>query len=539
MPTKDDKTVATTKGYRYTFDAWDRLVTVKDTSNNLVAEYRYNGLGHRIGWHYDENASGTTDSSDDWFHFQYNERWQQVGMWRAGDTAPTEVFVYLNAGRDGYGGSSYIDDCVLRERDTNANGSLDERLYYLQNWRVHGTGRPRPRGASSGSTSLRCVAHGVVIMNYDGAVKERVTYDAYGRPHAFSPGDIKRTSGSADRPDGTLDANDTWTTGSVVWNKDLGNASGVAIPNNTVDANDGTTLTNLKAAGYSAGYGVLSTSAVDNRKGYAGYEFDPVLNGDGSCSGVSAPLYHVRNRVLNCHTGKWIQRDPLGYVDGPELQEYANSQPGDNTDPWGLYCAACNSNSVKAPSATAQQPTAPVVVPTIPYDPVPTGCGPSHFCWVECQLRNRPGTTLYATNLCYDGRLIICICNRAVIPGQSGLSDHVNACMLAYEQSLAAYLDCEWGDPNPKDRPKMACYKATKTYELKKCIESYVCPADAAGNPDSMCERYKAGLAKQIQCYAEWWDFICAEEAAGRVRKPGKEVEKEWEEFMKKCRARQ
>ena len=83
--------MATTKGYRYTFDAWDRLVTVKDTSDNLVAEYRYTVCARaqrshtgsqvarsratvscsRIGWHYDENASGTTDSSDDWFYFQY------------------------------------------------------------------------------------------------------------------------------------------------------------------------------------------------------------------------------------------------------------------------------------------------------------------------------------------------------------------------------------------------------------------------------------------------------------------------------------
>ncbi|HYD02208.1 MAG TPA: RHS repeat-associated core domain-containing protein [Phycisphaerales bacterium] len=325
LPTKDDKTVATTKGYRYTFDAWDRLVTVKDTSNNLVAEYRYNGLGHRIGWHYDENASGATDGSDDWFYFQYNERWQQVGMWRAGDTAPTEVFVYLNAGRDGFGGSSYIDDCVLRERDTNANGTFDDRYYYLQNWR-----------------------HDVVcIMNYDGAVKERLTYDAYGRPHAFSPGDVK-TAGGADRPDGTLDANDTWTTGSVLWNKDLGNASGVAIPNGVVDANDGTTLTNLKTAGYSAGYGLLSTAAVDNRKGYAGYEFDTVLQGSGHAD--EKPIYHVRHRVLASDTGKWLQKDPLGYHDSMDLYEYCRSDAVDAQDPLGL---ACNKNAPVAVTASS------------------------------------------------------------------------------------------------------------------------------------------------------------------------------------------
>ena len=156
--TQDDTAGGATKGYIYHYDAWDRLVSVKNTSNATVEEFRYNGLGHRIGWLYDENASGTISGADDWFYFQYNERWQQVGMWRAGDTDPTEVFVYLGAGADGYGTSSYIDQCVYRERDTNADGDVDERYYYLQNWR-HDV---------------------VVIMTALGAIKEKIIYDAYG-----------------------------------------------------------------------------------------------------------------------------------------------------------------------------------------------------------------------------------------------------------------------------------------------------------------------------------------------------------------------
>jgi len=38
------------KDYVYEYDAWNRLTSISTTggSPTLVAEYRYNGLGHRI-----------------------------------------------------------------------------------------------------------------------------------------------------------------------------------------------------------------------------------------------------------------------------------------------------------------------------------------------------------------------------------------------------------------------------------------------------------------------------------------------------------
>jgi RHS repeat-associated protein len=57
-------------------------------------------------------------------------------------------------------GLRYIDDLVLRDRDTDGNGSLDERLYAIQdaNWNVTG------------------------ITNPSGIVQERYAYSAYGVP---------------------------------------------------------------------------------------------------------------------------------------------------------------------------------------------------------------------------------------------------------------------------------------------------------------------------------------------------------------------
>ena len=58
---------------------------------------------------------------------------------------------------------------------------------------------------------------------------------------------------------------------------------------------------------------------------FCGYRFDP-----------ESGLYHVRHRVYHPTLGRWLQRDPLGYVDGMGLYEYCQGGPGSATDPSGL-----------------------------------------------------------------------------------------------------------------------------------------------------------------------------------------------------------
>jgi len=58
---------------------------------------------------------------------------------------------------------------------------------------------------------------------------------------------------------------------------------------------------------------------------FHGYEWDLV-----SC------MHHVRNRSLNIATGRWQQRDPLGYIDGMSLYQYVKSGPTRYVDPMGL-----------------------------------------------------------------------------------------------------------------------------------------------------------------------------------------------------------
>jgi hypothetical protein len=54
-------------------------------SDELVAEYVYNGLGHRIGVHYDVDEDGDVDGDDPRFWFAYDERWRIVATFRDDD----------------------------------------------------------------------------------------------------------------------------------------------------------------------------------------------------------------------------------------------------------------------------------------------------------------------------------------------------------------------------------------------------------------------------------------------------------------------
>lgn len=47
-------------------------------------------------------------------------------------------------------------------------------------------------------------------------------------------------------------------------------------------------------------------------------------------------LYHVRHRMYHPQLGRWLQRDPAGYVDGLNLYEYVGGNPIGAVDPSGL-----------------------------------------------------------------------------------------------------------------------------------------------------------------------------------------------------------
>ena len=69
-------------------------------------------------------------------------------------------------------------------------------------------------------------------------------------------------------------------------------------------------------------------SDVDNRTLYAGYHLD-----------AETGLYSVRNRYYHPTLGRWLSRDPVGYVDGMNLYQYVLCNPIAFGDPLGLMSA--------------------------------------------------------------------------------------------------------------------------------------------------------------------------------------------------------
>lgn len=292
--------------YKYEWDAFYRLRKVKNQSNALVSEYWYNGLGYLVTRHQDTDTDGDVDGSDVKFHAAYDERWRQVATFRASDSSPKEQFVYHCAGNGGRGGSSYIDSVLLRDRDmTNgwtgaADGTLEERVYLLQNWRADVVAIVAPDG-DGGATML-----------------EWIKYSAYGVPFALPAGDTDS--------DGDCDSTDdaqitTWK------NAPAYDVRGDLDLDGDVDATDESLVV---SAHQSLGRGVLTSSAVGNCKGYAGYEGDAKLSAK----------WHVRHRVLDSVLGRWLRRDPLGYVDGKNLCLYVRGRPVELIDPLGRAAAA-------------------------------------------------------------------------------------------------------------------------------------------------------------------------------------------------------
>ncbi len=238
------------------------------------------------------------DVNDIKYHRVYNDNWQQVAVYRADDDDPKELFLYHQAGLDGSGGSSYIDAVVLRQKNDNsgwtnaADGTLEQRYYYCQNWR----------------------ADVVAIVTSAGKMMEWVKYSAYGVPYGLPAGDTDSNAVTNQTDVDNIDAGPAYD---VRYDANL-DGSITAADSSRVSTN---------FLGVSLGWDALTNSAVGNRRGYAGYEFDEAVS-----------KYHVRNRVLDSHLGRWTRRDPLGYVDGMNVYEYVGSSAINATDSKGTEC---------------------------------------------------------------------------------------------------------------------------------------------------------------------------------------------------------
>ncbi|MCB1202880.1 MAG: RHS repeat-associated core domain-containing protein [Verrucomicrobiae bacterium] len=128
------------KSYQPVWDAWNRLVEVKDETGASVQKNAYDGLSRRI----------TKEASSVVTHTYWSDRWKPLEE-RIG-SATTAARSYLWGERPGH-----RDELILRDRDTDGNGSLDERLYVTMDY-----------------------FNGTAILNTSGTILERYAYSAFG-----------------------------------------------------------------------------------------------------------------------------------------------------------------------------------------------------------------------------------------------------------------------------------------------------------------------------------------------------------------------
>ncbi len=154
-----------------------------------------------------------------------------------------------------------------------------------------------------------------------GAIIARVYYSTYGAPRLCVPADINH--------DGELTFDDriayaralsiaTSNTGDYLRFRDMADMDRNGIVDPVADS-----------LAFDAAYNEQENANITSRLGnlplYAGYWWD-----------VTLQLYHVRHRAYDPHTGRWLQRDPIGYAAGMNLYAYVNNQPSGFVDPMGL-----------------------------------------------------------------------------------------------------------------------------------------------------------------------------------------------------------
>ncbi len=139
--------------YRFVYNAWNKVVQVKNSSNVVIVTYGRDALHRHVT---DTVGSTVTDRF-------FSNDWQLLETKTGSNTLTRNVWSPV-----------YVDGLVLRDRDTDANGTLDKRLYSLQdaNWNT------------------------TALVNTTGTVQERYTYTPFGQV-TFRDGSGSTLSASA------------------------------------------------------------------------------------------------------------------------------------------------------------------------------------------------------------------------------------------------------------------------------------------------------------------------------------------------------
>jgi len=315
--------VTPTSRRKYIYDAWGRLNEVRfetraDTMSpwgnaQTRAAYTYFGSGQRATAVVDSFPHDTT--ADHRTHYYYDDQWRLLeervdaaytGPWRwspQGNTFATSFSEDRQSVRQYVWDPSDLDRLVMYQRGSDKDPDDAQDGLALTDW----------------SWALTDRLASVIGLAPDGSAPERMRYRPYG--------ESQRRQGGDANGDGRCDGGDL----SIVLALLPGN---VSLPNAQYMAgadfnNDGV----INAAELSELLANFNQSEVTDQLwadgcaiGYAGAVFDPTVN-----------LHLMRHRWQDPTTGRFLSRDPAGYVDGMNLYEYAGSNAAVFTDPMGLY----------------------------------------------------------------------------------------------------------------------------------------------------------------------------------------------------------
>jgi RHS repeat-associated protein len=149
-------------------------------------------------------------------------------------------------------------------------------------------------------------------------IEEQTAYDVYGKPTTWTAGDANA--------DGDIDSDDlallqaSWykyeCDSAYNWRCDFDNSG-------KVSGTDALAISNR-----SSSTPAHEQSFFTNPYYFTGRRVDILDNG-------SLKIQYNRNRYYDYYTGRWLTHDPLGYVEGINRYEYAESNPTQLLDPNG------------------------------------------------------------------------------------------------------------------------------------------------------------------------------------------------------------
>ena len=294
---------------RYTVDAWNRI-TRKETVTFGEGVYQINYTYNGLGWLVKEHQKDVSSAPDKRRWIYYSPSWQpivELEDWSPESGAPAPS---VERKSEQFWGLRNVNDAVLRRCDTDLNGvwnSADETagggaFYQLTD------------------SLFSVVAH---IRASDGSVACRFSYDAYGRVRVHLPSDFNG--------DGVVNATDLGDT----LDPGHGFLGAYAAGKPPADINGDGEVNADDESEFSKSYDADAERSTSGPGAWG-----PCVLRIGFCGYVQDFNYQThwlaRNRWYESDQGRWLTRDPAGYIDGLSMYMYVRCNPFGLVDPMGL-----------------------------------------------------------------------------------------------------------------------------------------------------------------------------------------------------------